>query len=82
MTFSSLAHLPIGKTSYIKNLHAEGPLKRRLLDMGFVQNTPVTCLFESPCGGMRAYRLRGTVVALRCEDALTITIGEEDCYGR
>ncbi len=74
MAFNLLAHLPVGKTAHIDRVHAKGPLGKRLLDMGFVQNTPVTCLFESPCGGMRAYRIRETVVALRCEDALEITI--------
>ena len=74
MTFNLLAHLPVGQTAYIEKVRAKGPLGKRLLDMGFVQNTPVSCLFESPSGGMRAYRIRETVVALRCEDALDIII--------
>ena len=74
MSFDTLAQLHIGQSAHIENIQAKEPLRRRLSDMGFVQNTPVTCLFESPCGGMRAYRIRETVVALRCEDALSITI--------
>lgn len=46
----------------------------RLLDLGFCENTPVTCvnlgIFKNP----HAYLIRGSVIALRNQDAQMILI--------
>jgi DtxR family transcriptional regulator, Mn-dependent transcriptional regulator len=51
-----------------------GPERRRLLDLGFVSGTSVTVEMKSPAGDPTAYRVRGTVVALRREQAGLIRI--------
>lgn len=51
-----------------------GPERRRLFDLGFVPGTPVEIELTSPLGDPVAYRVRGSVVALRSEQARLIQI--------
>lgn len=51
-----------------------GPERRRLLDLGFVPGTIVEVERVSPLGDPVAYRVRGSVVALRSEQARLIRI--------
>ena len=54
-----------------------GAERRRLLDLGFVPGTPVAVEMVSPAGDPTAYRVRGTVIALRREQAGLIRIAPE-----
>jgi DtxR family Mn-dependent transcriptional regulator len=54
-----------------------GAERRRLLDLGFVAGTPVEVEMISPAGDPTAYRVRGTVIALRREQAGFIRITAE-----
>lgn len=56
----------------LKTIDIKGPLKRRLLDLGFVPGTSVKVLQKSPLGDPVAYQVRGTVIALRKEEAKSI----------
>ena len=47
-------------------------MQTRLCDLGFTENSRVTCLFPSAFGDPSAYRIRDTVVALRSGDARTV----------
>ena len=71
---TNLNHLRIGESAYIKALHTSGAMRRRLLDIGFVPDSAVTCLFSGFSGDPRAYLIKNTVIALRCEDAETVII--------
>jgi DtxR family Mn-dependent transcriptional regulator len=51
-----------------------GAERRRLLDLGFVPGTTVEVDMVSPGGDPTAYRLRGTVVALRRSQAGLVRI--------
>lgn len=51
-----------------------GPERRRLLDLGFVADTEVEIELTSPLRDPVAYRVRGSVVALRSEQARLIRI--------
>lgn len=51
-----------------------GMERRRLLDLGFVPGTRVTVDMASPLGDPRAYRVRGTLVALRQDQARWIRV--------
>lgn len=55
-----------------------GPERRRLLDLGFVSGTPVEVEMISPAGDPTAYRVRGTVIALRREQSGLIRIAKEE----
>jgi len=55
-----------------------GAERRRLLDLGFVAGTAVEVEMVSPAGDPTAYRVRGTVIALRREQAGLIRIAMEE----
>ncbi|HEX5220478.1 MAG TPA: metal-dependent transcriptional regulator [Verrucomicrobiae bacterium] len=55
-----------------------GAERRRLLDLGFVAGTPVEMEMVSPAGDPTAYRVRGTVIALRREQAGLIRIATKE----
>ncbi|MBQ4154239.1 MAG: ferrous iron transport protein A [Clostridia bacterium] len=63
-----------GQKGIIKKINTSGELRRRLLDMGLIKGTEVSCLFKSFCGDPKAYRVRGTVIALRNNDSALIDI--------
>ena len=52
----------------------EGPMRRRLRDLGLIAGTEVLCLGVSPGGDPRAYGIRGAVIALRSADSGQIQI--------
>ncbi|MBP3283878.1 MAG: ferrous iron transport protein A [Clostridia bacterium] len=74
MTIMTLNELPLGYSGKVQELHTYGPERRRMLDLGLIKNTPVQPLFQSPFGDPIAYLIRGTVIALRNEDAKKILI--------
>jgi DtxR family Mn-dependent transcriptional regulator len=55
-----------------------GPERRRLLDLGFVPGTLVEVDMVSPAGDPTAYRVRGSVVALRREQANLIRVDSRE----
>lgn len=75
----SLWQLAPGHRAWVGELSAQGELRRRLRDLGFVPGAQVECLGKSPLGDPAAYRVRGAVVALRRRDAQLIALrrGEE-----
>lgn len=70
----SLDNLPIGKRCRVRYLTCEGNIRRRMLDLGIIQDTEIEALAQSPSGGITAYLIRGAVIAIRNEDAATISI--------
>ena len=53
-------------------------MRRRLQDLGLIRGTAVQCLEKSPLGDPTAYRIRGTVIALRKRDAASVRIRQEE----
>lgn len=72
--FIPLNHLPIGQTAKVKELIAEGLIRRRMLDLGIINNTLIEALQPSPSGDPIAYSIRGAVIALRSEVASMILV--------
>lgn len=71
-----LSQLPIGSSGKVETILPYCEIRRRLQDIGLIENTTVTCLFQSPLGDPRAYRIRGAVIALRKRDADFVKIKE------
>ena len=63
-----------GESALVLSLRAAGGMRRRLLDIGLVENTRVTCVGRSPFGDPAAFLIRGAVIALRREDCALILI--------
>lgn len=66
--------IELGSTGKVNLLIAEGIIRRRLLDLGLINGTEVKALTKSPSGDLVAYLIRGTVIALRSEDASKILV--------
>lgn len=70
----TLDNLCLGEKCKVKYLTAEGNIRRRMLDLGIVQDTEIEALTKSPSGDPIAYLIRGAVIAIRKEDAEMIFI--------
>lgn len=66
-----------GEKGRIKRLLTEGPLRRRLTDIGLTEGTEVLCLGRSPGGDPSAYLIRGAVIAIRSGDGRDILLQDE-----
>lgn len=73
--YGSLRLLPPGQKARVAALATDGLVRRRLLDLGFVPGTTIEAIRRSPFGDPTAYGVRGSVIALRREDADRIIIG-------
>lgn len=74
MNANTLLSVPVGSSATIESLCASGLNRRRLLDLGLTPGSNITCLYEAPSGNPKAYLIRGTVIALRNQDASTIQL--------
>ena len=77
-----LNDLQMGEVGVITSLMAQGSIKRRLLDIGLVDDTEVQCILKSPSQDPKAFLIRGAVIALRNEDCQNVLIRKDDVnYG-
>lgn len=74
MAYSTLTEAPMGSHCVVTELGGQGAMKRRLMDLGLVEGTEVSPLFESIFKNPRAYHIRGAVIALRNEDSDQIKV--------
>ncbi len=72
-----LCDLQPGQRAAVQALYATGAMRRRLLDLGLIENTAVECLGRSPGGDPSAYLIRGAVIAIRSEDAGNVVLRED-----
>lgn len=69
-----LNQLPLNEVGIIRDVKCDGNIKRRLLDMGLVNGTKIIPVLVSPSKDPRAFLVRGTIIAIRKEDAEKIQI--------
>lgn len=69
-----LSDLQPGESAVVRGLTSAEGIRRRLLDIGFVENSTVECVGRSPAGDPSAYLIRGAVIALRAEDGCTVLV--------
>lgn len=58
----------------IKSINISGSMKRRLLDIGLIENTVIECVGKSPMGDPKAFLIRGAVIAIRSDDGSKIIV--------
>ncbi len=71
---TTLNKLPTRKVGTIKKLNVRNEIKKRLLELGFCENSKIKLLYKSPLGDPTAYLIKGSVIALRNDDAKNIII--------
>jgi ferrous iron transport protein A len=70
----SLIDIPVGGSARVVNILTIGANRRRLLDLGLVPDSQVEVIRRSPAGNPTAYLIKGTLIALRNEDARQILV--------
>ena len=65
----TLRHVKSGSTVTIVKLHGDGPVKRRLMDMGLTKGTQVYLRKVAPLGDPVEITVRGYELSLRKADA-------------
>jgi Fe2+ transport system protein FeoA/Mn-dependent DtxR family transcriptional regulator len=71
-----MGELPVGSQARVVEIAGGGRHQRRMLDMGFVPGAKVSTVRKAPLGDPIEYRIKGTAVALRREDAATVLVEE------
>ena len=71
---TTLAALRPGRGGEIVAITAAAPQRRGLMELGFIPGGRIEVLQASPWGDPVAYAVCGAVIALRRNDAKTITI--------
>lgn len=74
MKIENLSQLPLNKNGRIDEIKCDEGIKRRLLDMGLVKGTNIVPILVSPSRDPRAFLVRGTIIAIRKDDAKHIKI--------
>lgn len=71
---ATLREVPIGKTVRVKKLAGEGPVKRRIMDMGITKGVDVYVRKVAPLGDPVEVTVRGYELSLRKADAQMIEV--------
>ena len=71
---NTLDKMSINEKSKVKKIDEKSQMRRRFLDIGLTDGTEVECVLVSYGGEMKAYNIKGAVIAIRKEDAKFIEI--------
>lgn len=72
----TLNEIPCGKTVTVKKLTGEGPVKRRIMDMGITKGIEIFVRKIAPLGDPIELTVRGYELSLRKADAQIIEVEE------
>ena len=70
----TLRDLPVGESGTVQYISEHLSIRTRLMELGLIEGTMVSCIGTSPLGDPRAYLIRGAVIALRSEESKSIKI--------
>ena len=70
----TLRNIPIGETAKVVKLHGEGPVRRRIMDMGITRGTEVFVRKVAPLGDHMEVTVRGYELSLRKADTEMIEV--------
>lgn len=72
---NTLRNAKVGDTVKVLKLHGEGPVKRRIMDMGITKGVEIYIRKVAPLGDPVEITVRGYELSLRKADAEMIEIG-------
>ncbi len=70
----TLRQIPCGETVKVAKLHGEGPVKRRIMDMGITKGIDIFVRKVAPLGDPVEVTVRGYELSLRKADAEMIEV--------
>ncbi len=71
----TLKDAKVGDTVTVLRLHGEGPVKRRIMDMGITKGVDIHVRKVAPLGDPMELNLRGYELSIRRADAEMIELG-------
>lgn len=83
-TSARLADLPTGQSALVVGLDdsCQGYSRRRLMDLGFTEGASIRPALSTFAGDPRAYEIRGTLVALRADQARQVLVTPQRAANR
>ena len=72
----TLKDVKVGETVTVARLHGEGPVKRRIMDMGITKGVDVYIRKTAPLGDPVEVTVRGYELSLRRADAEMVEVQE------
>ena len=79
----TLKDIKVGQTTTVVKVHGDGPVRRRIMDMGITKGVEIYVRKVAPLGDPMELNLRGYELTLRKADADMIEVeqrGKEDEY--
>ena len=70
----TLREVRIGETAIVVKLHGEGPVKRRIMDMGITKGVEIFVRKVAPLGDPMELNVRGYELSVRKADAEMIEV--------
>ena len=70
----TLKEVPCGQTVKVTKLNGEGPVKRRIMDMGITKNSKIYVRKVAPLGDPVEITVRGYELSLRRDDAESVEV--------
>ena len=70
----TLKDVKVGETATVKKLHGEGPVKRRIMDMGITKGVGLQVRKVAPLGDPMELNVRGYELSVRKADAAMIEV--------
>ena len=71
----TLKDAKVGENVVVKKLHGEGPVKRRIMDMGITKGTELYIRKVAPLGDPVEITVRGYELSVRKNDAACVIVG-------
>ena len=70
----TLKDVKVGENAVVKRLHGEGPVKRRIMDMGITKGVELHVRKVAPLGDPMELNVRGYELSVRKADAELIEV--------
>ena len=70
----TLKDVKVGENAVVKRLHGEGPVKRRIMDMGITKGVQIYVRKVAPLGDPMELNVRGYELSVRKADAEMIEV--------
>ena len=70
----TLKDVKVGETAVVLKLHGEGPVKRRIMDMGITKGVEIFVRKVAPLGDPMELNVRGYELSVRRADAEQIEV--------
>lgn len=73
----TLDKLNLNTIGIVKEINCSDSIKTRLLDLGIISSTKIIPVFRSMFSDPTAYLIRGSILAIRENDAKNIIVSEQ-----